>query len=289
MKTRILALFLLFTALAVPMVSGSTQTPQRSKPMSEPIGVVFVGVFPDVASVPTPPTIENVEVVYLAGVSPDRLIVKTSTGDVREYLHTYDEGVDDRPTAYQVPIINTNGDIGNRPSAAKQVGTITTGIDPIPFTIPQGMADRARTGQIVSVLTPSSNEGLGGSPVQQGYRSGPIVLIEDVDLDLNSSTPVALFTPDTDEKTIATQLVFHDPSGAVTTARGNWGFNASTYDDVQSNQILTALDATDAVRTINAKSNAKIGAAGATLYFVASTLEGSARTCKVDILGYVKR
>lgn len=105
-------------------------------------------------------------------------------------------------------------------------------------------------------------------------------------IDLNALAETTLFTVPAGKSCIITKVVMRNADGAVATASVSFGFDTGDADDVIANAV-NALAGTTNYEVIPAKSDAVRGAATDTFKIDVNTAEGGARTCTVDVFGYL--
>lgn len=282
----------LFAALFVVAASASSgaQKPGKGEPYmwSEPLGYVWLSLRTDLDPDVAPEEgsgylfgrIDN-PYMTLRDWSLDEYRIPLSTPVTASY-----------PTAYSVPVFNPDGYLAQSlPTTGHPL--IDTGTAPTAIKLPQGITDVTGVGMFPAVESVGVVDDADGDDCDAAvlaWTKGPIVLAEDVSIDLNTSTAQVLYDPPSGYRLIVCDVLFHSRSGAVTLAVGTVGFNATVYDDFADNVDFSSyLDHADAVYPAEKQLRQKRGGDGAALYLKMTTLEGSALTAKADVIGYLKK
>lgn len=114
-----------------------------------------------------------------------------------------------------------------------------------------------------------------------------IELLASIDnIDLNALGETVLFTVPAGRGCIITKVVMRNADGAVVNTLESFGWNSGDADDVIANANRTLTGATNYEITL-AKSDAVRGVATSTFKIDVNTVEGGARTCTVDVFGYL--
>ena len=108
--------------------------------------------------------------------------------------------------------------------------------------------------------------------------------IDDVDLDALAETN--LFTVPAGRGCIITEVVMRNADGAVGTAEESFGWNTGDADNVIANAQRALSGATNYIIVV-AANDAVRGAAAGTFKIDVQVVEGGARTCTVDVFGYL--
>lgn len=106
-------------------------------------------------------------------------------------------------------------------------------------------------------------------------------------VDLNTLTATPLYTCPAGKSCVIQRVVVFNASTPLTTASYAFGWNGPNYNDVVANATHTEL-ATSTVHTImNAKTAAKIGAAGDVFKIKPTIAQGSAATVSIQVFGNI--
>lgn len=142
--------------------------------------------------------------------------------------------------------------------------------------------DAATVGQVIGVSAIA-----GGFAHQWDFQTADVCLARAVSVDLNTGTKQTLYTVPSGRSCIVTKVIIRDASAAVTTAVGNFGFNANADDVVSGFKVFDKLTGTTVYEIMPVKTRAVKGTSTNTFGFKATTVEGSSRTMVADVFGYL--
>lgn len=112
------------------------------------------------------------------------------------------------------------------------------------------------------------------------------LLVSMASIDLNAVAETTLFTCPAGLSCIITKVVIRAADGAVATAEESFGWNTGNADNVIANAQRALTGATNYI-IIGATNDAVRGAAAGTFKIDVQVAEGGARTCTVDVFGYL--
>ena len=104
-------------------------------------------------------------------------------------------------------------------------------------------------------------------------------------VDLNTATPIALYTVPALKTCVITKIILSAPSTSLTTASISLGFNSTVFNDLIANATHTELTGATLYTILLPKVGAKLGAAAAVLKLLANTLQGAPATVDVRVFG----
>lgn len=112
------------------------------------------------------------------------------------------------------------------------------------------------------------------------------LLASEDSIDLNVVAETTLYTCPAGKSCIITKVIIRTPDGAIATAEESFGWNTGNADDVISNAQRALTGATNYI-IVGAANDAVRGVAEGIFKIDVQVQEGGARTCTVDVFGYL--